>query len=333
MGEARRRKLKDPNYGKVPQAYKKRTVRFSNGISLSSDLFVIGVGGLSEVWQYASVGSFSWCTAQIWGSLQYELDHLNQENFVEQIRQNRQYCGNFAEIAPINLDTFAPGSGLAVGNKPSMTIFDRPDSSLGLSKPAYSLIYPSFPDVLFAHEWLSFNLSNFCQNIQENWQDRWSQFLYLDGQQIPLERLLTIDSLRLSNYPLIVTDSNFILSTLSGSGLIACLIPSLITLVGKTDDNREQNGFLNAIYHWLTSCPKPLIIVEQEWFPFSDLATKPYQFNPDYLKCKQEVFERAKTLCDEINVPFFHFSIDTKNSSSNLLTLISSALDTNVTKE
>lgn len=280
--------------------------------------WVIGVGGLKEVWHYASLGSFDWCFEQLWGSCQSEVA-FEFETFRQIVAFEDGYQGRFGEIKPMDPQSFVVTPATQVAKNPALVIFETPNSSFSLTRPVYGMIQGNYPDALFAHKWLT-RMSDTFVLSKQLWGDIWSKFQYLDGTQIEIDRIKNWDSLALSNYPLIITNSIFVLMKITQIG-VGAFVPNLLSLVGQT--RSKGMGFLKPIYSNLITSPKPLILIEEDavW-PYLKEKVTPYQFHDDYFSALERLYLNVRALSCDLNCQFIHLKIPYNYSREKILDLI-----------
>ncbi len=229
-----------------PQQLKKRKLNW-----------VCAVGKHQEIWDYLIFGSLENCLNLAWGSLQYEVD-LPKNQFKSQLKNNKGYIGQFAEIQLLP-KKIQLGSVLSIGN--SMIIFEHPEEiNVGLSKSIYASLFPNFTGIIFGHK----VLQGLSRKKINNQLANWSNLNFLGEKYHPENELESVESLSLSNYPLIITNSPFILAKVYGEGLIGCFVPSLMTLVSSFQKG-EQEGILRELYNWLAPHPKKIYLIEEKF--------------------------------------------------------------------
>lgn len=282
--------------------------------------WVIGIGGLKDVWHYASLGNFYWCFEHFWCCCQYEVKS-SKKSFLKRVAKQGGYQGKLAEIQSMDPKSFAVKGGTKIAKDPSLVVFEGLNSSFSLSRPVYAMIQGNYPLVIFAHKWLNIPATSLAKG-QELWGDFWNNFRYFDGKKIEGDLVKNWDTFGLTNYPLIVTNSISLLMKLSSIGLVCCFIPNLLSLVGAT--SKTNYGFLKDIYLNLSSCPKPFIIVtEDAVWPYLEEKNSPYSFHPDYFPTIDRFFsEKISVLLKRLNCQFIHFKVPFDRSSEMILSEI-----------
>ncbi len=228
-----------------PQQFKKRQLNW-----------VCALGKHQEIWDYLIFGSLENCLDLTWSSLEHQV-RWPKNQFKSQLKKKNGYIGQLAEIKKLP-KKIQLSSGMAIGN--SMIIFDHPEQiNVGLSKSIYASLYPNFTGVIFGHK----VLQGLSREKINNQLANWSNLNFLGEKYHPENGLESVESLSLSNYPLIITNSPFILVKVYGEGLIGCFVPSLMTLV-SSDKKGEQEGILRELYNWLAPHPKRIYLIEEK---------------------------------------------------------------------
>lgn len=266
-----------------PQQFKKRKLNW-----------VCALGKHQEIWDYLIFGSLENCLDLTWGSLEHQI-RLPKNQFKSQLKKNNGYIGQFAEIKKLP-KKIQLSSGMAIGN--SMIIFDHPEQiNLGLSKPIYASLYPNFTGVIFGHK----VLQGLSREKINNQLANWSNLNFLGEKYHPENGIESVESLSLSNYPLIITNSPFILAKVYIEGLIGCFVPSLMTLV-SSDKKREQEGILREIYNWLAPYPKRIYLIEEKLKRFCQEGyyTPTEEYYNNWLNIRQKIDYQTQKLGSQV---------------------------------
>ena len=256
--------------------------------------WVCALGKHQEIWDYLIFGSLENCLDLTWSSLEHQV-RLPKNQFKSQLKKNNGYIGQFAEIKKLP-KKIQLGSGLAIGN--SMIIFDHPEEiNVGLSKSIYASLFPNFTGIIFGHK----VLQGLSRKKINNQLANWSNLNFLGEKYHPKNGLESVESLSISNYPLIITNSPFILAKVYGEGLIGCFVPSLMTLV-YSDKKREQEGILRELYNWLAPHPKNIYLIEEKLKIFCQEGyyTETEEYYNNWLNIRQEIDYQAQKLGSQV---------------------------------
>jgi hypothetical protein len=125
--------------------------------------------------------------------------------------------------------------------------------------------------------------------------------------------------MKLSNYPLIVTDSPFVLAKVYGQGLIGCLVASPQLMVSSTQ-GVEPNEILCPIESWLAPEPKTLYLITEKLKRFCDDGY--YTESIGYQRHLVSVLNQLKSQCQKLSSRLICFTVDQKTSGTQIANII-----------
>ncbi len=287
----------------------KSSIRRLNG---KESKWVCALGRHKDLWDFAITGSFDDCLDYGWGILQHEVN-LHFYQFKSKLRVNGGYIGKYAEIKRLP-KKFQLGSGLAIGEL--VVIFDDPEEiQLNLSKPIYAGLVPHFSDVIFGHH----VYRGLVEDKILNQLTMWPNLKFVKNKVRDKIGLKNIELLRLSNYPIIVTSSPFILAKAYGEGLISCFVPSFISLVSNPK-NGEPQGILSDLFEWLSPYPKNVYLVEEN---LNKMAQDDiYEETEGYKQVFRYTFALLQDQCHKLKSSVTYLPIDKKASGNQLVKMI-----------
>jgi predicted nucleic acid-binding Zn finger protein len=283
-----------------------------------TSVWVCAVGRHQEVWDYLIVGNFKSCFDFAWGVLQHEID-LPCSEFKKELKQSNGYIGKFAEIKKVSQkQTF--DSGLKVGK--SILIFDHPENiELSLSKPVYAGLVPGTPDFVFAHQMYQGIETQVYQNQLKN---------YYKFQNVAQNQsgLINRELLKYSHYPLIITNSPFILAKIYTEGLIGGFVPNILSIASSKKFHRgfsqTPKKIRSEIRQWVEPYPKNVLIVQEPQKRFCQQEN--YTELEDYQSTLKEVLEKTNSNLKQISSSISQIEIDQKTTSNQLVEKIKQTL-------
>ena len=282
--------------------------------------WVCAFGKHQNIWDFAITGNFEDCLDYVWGTLQHETN-LQKNQFKSKLKVNRGYIGKYAEIKQLP-SKMQLSTGIDIAH--FLIIFDEPEKiNLGLSRPVYAAIRPGCPDIIFANYVYQGLDQEKINNQLKTWQN-----LKVVGVDFDDINTIVLDSetwgvdiqlLRLTNYPIIVTTSPFILAKAYCEGLIACFVPSLISLVSNSK-NGEQEGILKDLCDWISPCPKNIYLVEENLKKVDEDYI--YEEIPGYEKILKNTLFNLQAQCYKLSSSVNYFSVDYNIKGSELVKII-----------
>ena len=274
--------------------------------------WVCALGKHKNIWDYMLIDTFDNCINYIWSILQHEVDcHKNQ--FKSKLKKNKGYIGKFAEIKKLP-EKIQLSSGMSVAD--SIIIFDNPDAiNVGLSQPVYAAFPPGSSDVIFGNEIFKGLTSKKISNQLADWKN----LNFLGNQYYPEIGLESIKSLRLSNYPVIVTSSPFILAKIYWEGLIGFLVPNPIVLVSNPQTG-ELEGIIRELYDWLAPYPKRLYLIEEKLTRFCQNGY--YEESTGYREYLFNILEKLEAQCRRLSTNLTCITVDKKTSGHQIVEIV-----------
>lgn len=273
--------------------------------------WVCGMGFHEEVWQVAIVGSFENCFDWIWGVLQHEVS-MTEKQFASKLRKNHGYTGKFGEIKKISKKPKFT-SGMSFNN--AIFIFDYPEETyLGLSKAVKSMIHPCCKEVVFGQELIV----GLKQNKLHKQLSRWEDLTFM-GEYTFESSLESIDVLKLSNYPLLVTSSPFILAKAVWEGLLCCFVPNILSLVNNPP-KYELPGIHSRLYEWLKPFPKNVYFLDEKLRAFHKDSF--YSENPQYKKSLPNIIDKLNSACHSFGANFDYLNLENKTPGEEIVKTI-----------
>ncbi len=217
-------------------------------------VWICAVGKHQEIWDYSVTGSFESCLSFVWGVLQHEID-VPWHRFVRELKRSNGYIGKFAEIKEaVSQPTWS--EGMMIGDR--IMIFDAPATvEVGLSKPVYGGLIPGTGDFVFAER--------IYRGAEELvYQNRLSNYQKLKGTGVKQSGLVESRLLKYSDYPLIISDSPFVLAKVYTEGLIGGFCASILSIASVEIKSNQGFGSGNKkikreIYEWVKPCPKKVL--------------------------------------------------------------------------
>ena len=279
------------------------------------------VGKHQEIWDYLIIGSFETCFSFAWGVLQYEID-IPWHRFRSQLKRSNSYIGKFAEIKKaLSKPTF--DSGMQVGN--SIFIFDKPAQiEVGLSKPVYASLIPDTPDFVFGHQMYRGAEELVYQNQLRNYSKL--KNLGVEELTVPSDESVTLIErklLKYSSYPLIITDSPFILAKVYTEGLIGGFVANILSL--SSVNQKSSYGIKKEIYEWVKPSSKKVLIVQEKQKKFCQEGY--YTELKDYSTVMGKAIENTNFHLKLIGSSISRIEVDKKITSPHLVEKISQKLN------
>ena len=285
-----------------------------NNLMTSRDsTWVSAVGKHREIWDYSILGDFESCFNFAWAVLRHELKLIDTPwyRFEKELKKSNGYIGQFAEIKRMTVSQVFD-SGVLVGS--TMIIFDNPSQvDIGLSKPVFAGLTPGTPNFLFAPQ--MYREANPLKSKGEN-----RSALYNDK---PIEY---------TNYPLIITDSPFVLSKVNSESLIGAFVPNILSIASVNRKspflpNLIKKEINKQIYQVVKPCPKKIVLIEEMQRPFCFSKAKPYTVLEDYSNVLSKAIEYTNQKLNKIGSSICHIEVETSITSSSLVEIILQAIN------
>ena len=284
-------------------------IRLNKGRKIS---WVCAVGKHIDVWDYLIIGSFENCFDCAWRVLQHEVD-VPWHRFKSELKRSNGYIGKFAEIKKADKKpTF--DSGMLIGK--SIFMFDDPTQvEVGLSKPVYACLTPGTPDFIFAHQ-------IYRGDEQTVYRNQLGNYYRFKGEVVNELALIERESLKYTSYPLIITDSPFILAKVYTEGLIGALVTNILSIASIERESTSSRstaikGTRKEIYEWIKPCPKEILVVQEKQKKFGQQEY--YTELEDYSTAINQGFKKTNSSLKQIGSSISQIEVGKKITSRTLV--------------
>ena len=288
-------------------------------LSQEKAAWVCAVGKHQQIWDYSITGSYESCLSFAWGVLQHEID-VPWYKFQQELKRSNGYIGKFAEVQKLVSQPIW-SEGMLIGDR--ILIFDAPAQvKVGLSKPVYAGLVPGTRDFIFAER--------LYRGAEEMvYQNRLGNYQKLKGARDKQSTLIEPRMLKYSDYPLIITDSPFILAKVYTEGLIGGFVPSMLSIASVEIESNQGFGsatrkIKREIYEWVKSCPKKVLIVQEKQKKFCQQGY--YVELEDYFIAESKAIEELNSSLKQIGSSISRIEVETNIASSCLVERVSQIL-------